>query len=226
MLYLIIALEGISEKNLVEAFTERIVGQTPGGYRRIEIVPFSIDGNHGYTRLVEIANSFVEKYKNDPENCIEPDDVIEKWLVFDYDDIESKKITLEVLRKQAAEEGFACVVSKPNFEFFVLAVLGGYEYAKKVNPANYVGEINRIIDKINEQDFREKEWFTNAMKIVPYSKRSFQNKDCFLYILQNHPELFSFDEITLKMTETSGGCYSEVPILLKRIFELIKDEGL
>lgn len=221
MLYLVIAVEGVSEKNLIEEYVYSLLGQTPGGYRRIEIVPFSVGGNHGYTKLVKTANSFVKTYRNDPWHCIEPDDVIEKWLVFDYDDIEEKDITLEELKKQAAESGFTCVVSKPNFEFFILSILGGYEYAVKINPDNYIGEINSLINKLNEKDVLEKEWFTDAMKIIPYSKRTYQSGKCFAGILQQHPELF--EKILEENDSVKGERYSEMPNLLKRILWLINN---
>jgi len=152
MHYLLAVVEGETEKGLIEAFLRTKVGQSPEKYGAIEVVPIPAGGNQGYTKLVEVAEQKINEYLLNPDNCYcDTDDDVEKWLVFDYDDIDNKRITLEELEDDAKKLGFSCVVSRPNIEFFILALLKGIGFTKKINPENYKQEINREIDSLNKK---------------------------------------------------------------------------
>lgn len=220
MHYLLAVVEGETEKGLIEAFLKTRVGQAPEKYGQIEVVPISVHGNQGYTGLVEAANTCIDEYLKNPDNCYDPeDDAHEKWLVFDYDDIEDKNITLDELKEQSKQAGFKCIVSKPNIEYFILALLGGYEFANGINSDKYKQAINRLIDDLNARDLSEKVGFTDAIKIPPYDKRIYQCKNCLWAIFSFHPELVErIIECEIDYTEK----YSEVPVLLKRILTVVE----
>ena len=71
MHYLLVAVEGETEKELLNAFLKTRIGQAPEKYGQIEVVPISAGGNHGYTKLVETASTKINQYLADPENCYE-----------------------------------------------------------------------------------------------------------------------------------------------------------
>ena len=222
MHYLLAVVEGETEKGLIEAFLKTCVGQSPEKYGQIEVVPISVHGNQGYTGLVEAANNCIDDYLGNPDNCYnDEDDDHEKWLVFDYDDIDDKDITLDGLKEQSRQAGFTCVVSKPNIEYFILALLGGYELADNVNPDNYKQEINKLINSLNAKDSSEKTGFTDSIKIPLYDKRIYQCKNCLLAIFSFHPELIGQ---IIKLGSAQSEKYSEIPILLKRILAVINGE--
>lgn len=219
MHYLLAVVEGETEKGLIEAFLKTRVGQSPEKYGQIEVVPISVHGNQGYTGLVEAANNCIDSYLKDPDNCYsDEDDDHEKWLVFDYDDIDDKNITLDELKEQSRQAGFSCVVSKPNIEYFILALLGGYNLANSANPDNYKQEINKLINNLNKKDLSEKTGFTDYIKIPPYDKRIYQCKNCLWAIFSFHPELI---DLIIKGNTVQSEKYSEIPLLLKRILDVI-----
>lgn len=117
MLYFLIAVEGESEKGPIKALVRKLAAQASNSYGRVEIVPISVGGNHGYRRLVEVATNSVNNYLTDPGNCYEKDDVVEKWLVCDYDDMDKMGVTRDEFKNMAEAEGFSLVISKPRFEF-------------------------------------------------------------------------------------------------------------
>ena len=220
MHYLLAVVEGETEKGLIEAFLKTKVGQSPEKYGQIEVVPIPAGGNQGYTKLVEVADSKINEYLADPNNCFDQeDDDIERWLVFDYDDIDDKKITLEDLRSEAEASGFSCVVSKPKIEFFILSLLKGRNFANSTNQDNYKHEINCAIDSLNQKDAAEKPGFGDSIKIPPYDKKIHQCKECLWMIFASHPEL-----IDAVLKQEKGGKYenySEIPKLLNRILNII-----
>ena len=221
MHYLLAGVEGETEKGLIEAFLRTRVGQSPEKYGAIEVVPIPAGGNQGYAKLVEVAEQKSKDYLLNPDNCYsDTDDDVEKWLVFDYDDIEGKRITLEELKADAENLGFSCVVSRPNIEFFVLALFKGMDFAKKINRENYKQEINKEIDSLNKKDATEKAWFNNSIKIPAYGKRIYQCRNCLLALFAFHPELV--DKILQSKINTIDDEYSQLPMLLKRIMEVVK----
>lgn len=222
MHYLLAVVEGKTEESIISSFVRSKVGQSPKGYGKIEVVSILTHGNQGYTGLVDMAEKCIDDYLRNPDNCYsEEDDSYEKWLVFDYDDIDSKKITLDELKRRAESAGFKCIISKPNIEYFILSLLGNYEFANSVNPSNYMQKIKDLIDDLNEKDLLDKTGFTDALKIPPYSKRAYWCKNCLFAIFSLHPELI--DRILdSKSSHTSR--YSEIPTLLNRILELLKVE--
>ena len=220
MHYLLAVVEGETEKGLIEAFLRTKVGQSPEKYGAIEVVPIPAGGNQGYTKLVEVAEQKINEYLLNPDNCYcDTDDDVEKWLVFDYDDIDNKRITLEELEDDAKKLGFSCVVSRPNIEFFILALLKGIDFTKKINPENYKQEINREIDSLNKKDATEKTWLNNSIKIPAYDKGIYQCRNCLLALFAFHPELV--DKILQSKINTAENKYSQLPILLKRIMEVV-----
>lgn len=223
MHYLLAVVEGETEKALIQAFVQKQAGQSPEKYGHVEVVPIPADGNQGYTKLVEVAELKVNEYLNDPDNCYEVDhDDVEKWLVFDYDDIESKPITLDELKSEAEAHSFSCIISKPKIEFFILAILKGWDFAEAVNPDNYKHEINEAIKHLNREDAKDKLGFSDSIKIPPYDKKIHQCRECLLTICTIHSDLV--DEVLGQERGGSGEHYSEMPRLFRRILQVINGE--
>ena len=223
MLYLLVAVEGESEKGLIDALVRKLAAQAPISYGKIEVVPISVGGNHGYTRLVEVAEASITTYISNPDHCYTPtEDEIEKWLVCDYDDMDEKDITRSELSEIADRQGFSLIISKPNFEFFLLATLSSYEFAATIDPTNYIYEINRQIDIINERDRKVNPWITDFMQIPKYGKRRHQSELCFTRIFDYHPDIL--DKILNEIGSENNSHYSEMPRLVNRIYNLIHDE--
>ena len=222
MLYLLIAVEGESERGLISALVKKLAAQAPIRYGKIEVVPISVGGNHGYKRLVEIAENSINAYIANPDHCFESGDDIEKWLVCDYDDMDNKGITRSELLEKANKKGFELIISKPNFEFFILATLSSFEHATKVDPSHYIFEINQQIKQINEKNIKEKPWITDSMRIPKYGKRTQQCENCLGVIFSFYPDLL--ERMREERDSDEGDKYSEMPRLIKRIYELIQDK--
>ena len=225
MHYLLVAVEGETEKELLNAFLKTRIGQAPEKYGQIEVVPISVGGNHGYTRLVETASAKIDQYLVNPENCYEPVyDKVEKWLVFDYDDIEKKNITLKELITKARAAGFSCTVSRPNIEFFILSLLKGHNFAARTHQSNYGQEINRAINLLNRVAAAKMPNYSAVTRIPPYNKKAHQCRACLWMLFASHPELI---DATIKQAKLGDNlCYSELPRLLKRILDILNGRAL
>lgn len=221
MRYLLVVVEGVTEKNLIETFLKTTIGQAPGRYGAIEVVPLSLDGNQGHAKLVEKAEECVDKYLNDPENCYEADnDEIEKWLVFDFDNLNERGLTLENIIAEAERNSFECIVSKPNIEFYILTILGGEELACVTKVSQYERKINELIEEKNKKEKEEQGGLGEPLNIPRYGKQEYLSRDCLWMIFVRFPAEV---KKTYDLASEGKEKYSQMPRLLKRIEEITKE---
>lgn len=221
MICLVICTEGEnSEPAAIREFSIATTGQT---YPEPDIIMVPLKGNRGHKRLFDVADAEIEELKQSASNSIlseiSVDDIIEKWVICDYDKMERNGITEQEFRKLALEKDYKAVINKPNFEFFVLVFLTNFEYAIKIKPSDYESEINKAIQRINERNISEKK-FSSLMKIPEYSKNKYAAEKFFGNLLNYNPELI--DNFLGQDFYRCDDCYSEMAIILRRIREIVK----
>src|SRR3990167_3426593 len=178
MLFVLVCTEGkVSEPECIKAFLSIMPSQIPqAGEEYVDVVPVPLNGNHGYKILIEKAEEQIEILENDEESMLflaqDLDDGSEKekWLVCDYDQLDSSGITYEEFERSVKDAGYTLIMNKPNFEYFILAVLSDWKTADSTSKSKYEDKINSLIDKLNESNKVEKH-FTDAQKIPYYSKK-------------------------------------------------------
>lgn len=216
MQFILICTEGkVTEPECIKALDITFKGQVPqqnGLF--VEVIPVPVGGNQGHVKLIQKSNEKVNELILDDDQPIsfaEPGDEIDKWLVCDYDELDKSGINLEGLRKEALDNGYKLIVSKPNFEFFVLSILVGVAEARKVNPVNYKDAIDDAIKHLNARNAEEKN-FSDAMMIPKYSKNRRKAEMFFSQLFIRNPDLAhalaEIVEIDYK------GNFSEVPTLV------------
>lgn len=212
MKHVLICTEGnSSEPGAIESFVRCLRGQAPATlYGRVEVRSLLLEGNHGYTKLVEAAEAEVEQYIKEWE--IEtPDDEIERFLVCDYDNIDETKTTLEALRESAATKGFRLIVTRPKFEYFIARHFFTEEELSSVSPAALAGKIKEGIDNYNsgKADF---------LHIPPYSKKRSAAQRCLGALYNFDP---SFMDVACNINvNTSREQFTEFPKLLLHLKKL------
>ncbi len=196
-------------------------GQAPANLsRNIEVLPLPLGGNHGHARLVATANEVVATYSRDGVISLAGDeDVIERWIVVDHDDMEKYGVTPEQLREEAQSAGFTLIINKPNFEFFVLAVLSDLDTALTTSKEQFKSKINTLIKSLNESDESQK-GFSKEMFMPKYSKKRHVAEKLFGRMLGYHPELI--EKMNSLEVNTRAEKYSEMPRVTQRITELYK----
>lgn len=221
MLFVLICTEGeVSEPECIKAFLSTLRNQAPqSGEENIDVIPIPVGGNHGYKILVEKADAQIKLVEADKDSLLhyaDPESMKEKWLVCDYDQLDESGITHEEFRKVVEASGYRLVISKPNFEYYVLSVLAGWEVANKTHESNFVGEINSYVDKLNERNKIEKN-FSDALMLPYYSKKMHVAEEFFGKLFHYNSELL----LALNETDnTSKERYSEMPILVARLEDL------
>lgn len=216
---MLICTEGVvSEPALIQALKSTTVGQAPVSISsNVEILPLPLGGNHGHAKLVEVANKVVAEYSKDGVITLAgDDDTIEKWIIVDHDDMEKHGVSPSELREEAKKAGFTLVISKPNFEFFVLATLSDLETAKATNKDQFESKINSRIEALNE--INKKKGFGKEMLLPKYSKKKYPSEKLFGLLLNHHPELV--EKMTSLKIETTAEKYSEMSRVIKRIIKL------
>ncbi len=193
MLFVLVCTEGdVSEPACIDELHKALKGQRPqSGDTFVEIVTIPLGGNQGHKKIISKAEHEIELASQDSERLIsfaEEDDERQKWLICDHDKMDQAGIVLQDFRKQVAAAGYTLVMNKPNFEFFVVALLSGVDAARAVKQKDYADVIEREIGALNQRN-REEKGFSDNMMIPPYSKKRYVSIDFFGKLMHYHPEL-------------------------------------
>lgn len=224
MIFMLICTEGeVSEPAFLSALCSNLKGQAPKNIStKVEIIPLPLGGNHGHRKLIEVANTEVEKYCKNEDNYITlagKDDRIEKWIVVDYDKMNKRGVDPKKLREEAKKNGYTLVINNPNFEFFILATLAcPGKTISSVKPNYLTNEINMHILSLNKEDTAK--GFGKNMLMPLYSKKLHVADKLFSGMLGYHPELI--DKAANLNVDVSASHYTEMPKLLKQIQGLYK----
>jgi len=223
MLFVLICTEGeVSEPVCIDAFLASINTQSPRpGDDFTEVIPVPLKSNHGFKVLVDRANKAIEKLENDKNSLlhlatVEGEATKEKWLVCDYDQMDELGISFEEFAEMVEASGYRLIMNKPNFEYFILAVLAGWDVANKTHKSSIVGEINRYIDKLNAENKKTK-GFSDALMIPHYGKGRRVAEKFFGMLFSYNQELL-LDLMAQEVPDNER--YSDMPILIERLRKL------
>ena len=223
MLYLAICTEGENSEPAFISELDRVLrGQSinESGVD-VSVVTVPLKGVHGHTKIIEAADNTLnldaQRATDGPLSEFSNDDSLEKWLICDYDYMEKHNVKLEDFRTDVEKAGYELVVNKPNFEFFVLTVLGGIDAANSERPSNYEAAINRAIDDMNTFNKTTKS-FSEGMMVPKYSKRRHAAPVFFGKLLDYNPELI--DEFCKSKFDTAAEHFSEMVKIIERMREL------
>ena len=221
MICLVICTEGdSSEPTAIKEFSIATTGQT---YPEPDIFTIPLGGNQGHRKLFETADKKIadlRKPDSDSVLSLTTDiDVIDRWVICDYDVMDKNGISEQEFRNLAKEKGYNVVINKPNFEFFVLVLLTDLEYAIKIKPKDYMGEINVAIKQINDKNIKDK-GFSDTMTIPTYSKNKHVAEKFFGNVFNYNPELVKkFCEMA---SFGNSDRHTEMAKILQRICEVVK----
>lgn len=223
MIFVLICTEGkVSEPAYLKALSSTLSGQAPRNIStNVEVLPIPLGGNHGHKKLISIADAVVERHsknENSLLSLVTVEDTVEKWIIVDHDDMEKHGISVDELRRVAQEAGYTLIINKPKFEFFVLASLSDCAAAAAVDKSQYTAQINMHVKSLNEQDIQK--GFTKDMLMPKYTKKRFPAEKLFSMMLANHPELI--DAALALDVDPTADCYTEMPIIMRRIVNLYK----
>jgi hypothetical protein len=221
MIFMLICTEGkVSEPAYIRALESAVRGQAPMDVSmNIEVLPVPLGGNHGHAKLVETADGAITDYGRSGSllSLAGDDDVIEKWIIVDHDDMEKHGVEPEGLRQEAQEAGYSLVISKPNFELFVLAGLSDLATAMSTDKKQLKSKINTHIARLNQDDVDQK-GFTKPMLMPKYSKKEYVADKLFKCMLGYHPELVQ--KMAALQVDVTAEQYTEMPKVVQRILEL------
>ena len=163
-----------SEPEFIRTLNSVIFGNAAGN-ARLEVRPIALAGNHGYSKLVERAQETAASHEI--RQYIDDGDLVEEYLICDYDDMGERNIALTDLQEKAKAAGFDLIVNMPCFEEFILRWLMtilGEDTAKiaRFDRHSYISEINRRIDTLNKRG-------PQIPPISKYGKHKFQGSRCF-----------------------------------------------
>lgn len=231
MLILLVCTEGeVSEPAYIEALKSQLGGQMPRGKTsQVEILPIPLGGNHGHKKLIERAQKAINDAIKDQDsilyiaNEIDEDVTIERWLICDYDEMDNRRIDIKQLRRQARQEGFNLVVSKPRFEVFVLLHFLDIDEVAKIDPSNLNGAINREVEKLNKLNVKTKANVSEVILIPKkYGKKKYQAQTFFGKMLNLNPELI--DKALQHSPDYRSHYFSDMPELIKRIRSVLTEK--
>lgn len=222
MLFVLVCTEGeVSEPACIDELHRSLKTQRPqSGDVFVEILTIPLGGNQGHRKIIDKAERQIAITAQDPERLLslaQDEDEQVKWLICDHDKMDEAGVDIQEFRQQVEAAGFTLVMNKPNFEFFVVALLVGIEAAQMLKPKEYADVIQREIESLNERNRSEK-GFGDAMMIPPYSKKKYVSVDFFAKLLSYHPELLhSLPEVEIDNNTN----FTEMPRLinaLKKIY--------
>lgn len=218
MICLVVCTEGdSSEPAAIREFSILTAGQT---YPEPDVFTVPLGGNQGHKKLFENAGRKVAELKDPRSDSVlslaSDADTVEKWVICDYDVMDKNGISEEEFRKSAREAGYEVVINKPNFEFFVLTLLAGSEYATSIKPKDYITEIDKAVKRLNDKNIKEK-GFSDTMTIPPYSKNKHVAEKFFGNMFSYNPDLIKNFHDTIGSNEK----YTEMARILQRITEVI-----
>ena len=222
MLYLAICTEGENSepafiKELDRVFSGQSINQSGAS---VAVVPVPLNGVHGHNRIIEAANEALDlglqKRTDGPLSDFSTGDNLERWLICDYDYMEKHGVVLEDFKEMVREAGYNLVINRPNFEFFVLALLAGAEAAIAESPSNYENAINAAAEAINISNAKKD--FSDGMMIPKYSKRHYASPNFFGKLFDFNRELIEdFCKINF---DDSSERFSDMSKIINRIKEL------
>ena len=222
MLYLAICTEGENSepafiKELDRVFSGQLINQSGAS---VAVVPVPLNGVHGHNRIIEAANEALDlglqKRTDGPLSDFSTGDNLERWLICDYDYMEKHGVVLEDFKEMVREAGYNLVINRPNFEFFVLALLAGAEAAIAESPSNYENAINAAAEAINISNAKKD--FSDGMMIPKYSKRHYAAPNFFGKLFDFNRELIEdFCKINF---DDSSERFSDMSKIINRIKEL------
>lgn len=199
-----------SEPGNVNAIVNYFRSQVPDAYRRLEILPIPLNGNHGYRdlpqRAAEMVDQKLQEFELDPSQ-----NEVYRFLVCDYDNMDLLGVDIEALRIAAKDKHFQLIVTKPKFEYFIARHFFTADELLTTNDAALIGKIQEGIDRYNADR-------PAYLQIPPYNKSHQQSCRC-LGTLYNFDPSF-IDRICDMEVDTSQDQYSELPILVRFLREL------
>lgn len=220
MLFILVCTEGnVSEPSYLEALSSALGGQAPHKTgAALETIILPLGGNHGHNKIIQKAEEAIAKKEGDQNSILSlkgEDDTCEKWLLCDYDDMEEHGANIDALRQEAEKAGYTLIVSKPNFETFVLMHFLEPSEIAKIKPKDYVSVINSKVAELNK--LNEAKGYSDSMKIPPYSKKKYAAPK-FFGLLLGDMELV--EAVLSRNVDLSCNCYSEMPKMIQRLKEL------
>lgn len=223
MIFALICTEGdVSEPAYIRAISSALGGQAPRNIStNVEILPIPLGGNQGHKNLLEVADRRIDEYAQSEDSLlglVGLEDSIEKWIIVDFDDMDTHGIDENELRADVESAGYTLVVSKPNFEFFVLASMTDLETATTAAAKNQVKSmINERIATLNEEDSR-KGFSKAALMPSKYSKKTYVAEKLFSLMLDRHPKLIK--KAAELRVDVAADSYTEMPVIVRRLLEL------
>lgn len=222
MLYLAICTEGENSepvfiKELDRIFSGQSINQSGAS---VAVVSVPLSGVHGHNKIIEAANAALDlglqKKMDGPLSDFSTGDDLERWLICDYDYMESHGVILEEFKMMVSESGYNLVINRPNFEFFVLTLLAGVEAAVAESPSNYENAINAAAKAINTSNIEK--GFSDGMMIPKYSKKHYAVPVFFGKLFDYNRELIDvFCKIEF---DDSSERFSDMSKIINRIREL------
>lgn len=222
MLYLAVCTEGEnSEPAFIRELDRVLDGQsTNQGDTSVAVIPVPLNGVHGHNKIIEAANAALDidlqKKTDGPLSDFSNEDILERWLICDYDYMEKHGVIFEEFKKMIHEAGYSLVINRPNFEFFVLTLLAGLETAIAESPSNYMNAINIAAKDINASN--TKKGFSDGMMIPKYSKRCYAIPIFFGKLFDYNRELI--DKFCKIRFDDSSKRFSDMSKIINRIKEL------
>ena len=222
MLYLAVCTEGEnSEPAFIRELDRVLDGQsTNQGDTSVAVIPVPLNGVHGHNKIIEAANAALDidlqKKTDGPLSDFSSVDILERWLICDYDYMEKHGVIFEELKKMIHEAGYNLVINRPNFEFFVLTLLAGLETAIAESPSNYMNAIDIAAKTINDSNI--KKGFSDGMMIPGYSKKCYAIPIFFGKLFDYNRELI--DKFCQIRFDDSSKRFSDMSKIINRIKEL------
>lgn len=222
MLYLAICTEGENSEpafinELDRIFSGQSINQSGAS---VAVVPVPLNGVHGHNKIIEAANAALDlglqKKTDGPLSDFSTGDNLERWLICDYDYMENHGVVLEEFKEMVHEAGYNLVINRPNFEFFVLALLAGAETAMVESPSNYESAINAAAKAINASNAEK--GFSDGMMIPKYSKKHYAVPTFFGKLFDYNRELI--DDFCKIEFDDSSERFSDMSKIINRIKEL------
>lgn len=188
----------------------------------LQIVSVPLHGNQGHKKILEKADKAIEaeKTNTDPKapsilSLVEAEDEVEKWIICDFDKMNLAGVDIARLRSDAKVAGYELVVTRPNFEFFILLHFISFDEAVKIKPANYETKLNELIVQYNNSmGFNSP--LKQGLRLPKYSKKKYIAPDLFCKLLNGdlleRVANIPFDETSEK--------FSEMPRVICRIREI------
>lgn len=223
MLYLAVCTEGENSEPAFIRELDRVLGgqSTNQGDASVAVVSVPLNGVHGHNKIIEAANAALnidlQKKTDGPlSDFSNEDDILERWLICDYDYMEKHGVIFEEFKKMIHEADYNLVINRPNFEFFVLTLLAGLETAIAESPSNYMNAINIAAKDINASNTKKR--FSDGMMIPKYSKRCYAIPIFFGKLFDYNRELI--DEFCKIRFDDSSKRFSDMSKIINRIKEL------